>query len=84
MRAATAQGFGHGQRNQVVLMQQLEVVMGEGAALVINMGSAAQLFADAFKQGIEIGYFDRAQHGRVLGRKTHGDFTRSKRVRDSS
>ncbi|MNL28925.1 hypothetical protein D3C87_1505910 [compost metagenome] len=61
VRAATAQGFGHGQRDQAVFVQQLEVVMGKGAALVIQVGRGGQLRADVFEQGFELGHFDGSQ-----------------------
>ena len=76
--AATAQGLGHGQGHQAVLVQQFEIVVGEGAAFVVKMRGGGQLAADAFQQRFEIGRCHRAQQRRLLRRKTHGRCTRSK------
>ena len=51
---AATEGFGHGEGDQAVVMQPLEVGVGEGAALVIQVRGAGQLGAQVFEQGVEI------------------------------
>ncbi len=58
--AASTQSFGHGEGDQSMRMQALEVVMGEGAALIIDMRVAGQFSAEAFEQGFEVGDFHGA------------------------
>ena len=57
---AAAEGFGHGERDQAVFVQQFEIGVGEGAALVIQVRGAGQLGAEAFEQGFEMGDFHGA------------------------